>query len=154
MTREFLDLTTATRDNALTEDERDAFLERRLVGRLGTNRGDGWWHLTPIWYLWEEGNFLLSLGNSRRHLTNIREDDHVTLCIDVDQLSEGVDPSSLISAGILFEGSVAVVCFGLAELIEDAKRVREITDRLELRYLGSISPEFEEAERVPHRPSD
>ena len=134
MTRDLLNLTTATKDNALTQAERDAFLELRHVGRLGTNRGDGWWHLTPIWYLWEEGNFVLSLGNSRRHLTNIRADDHVTLCIDVDKRPEGV-----------FEGPVSVVCFGLAELIEDAKRVREITDRLELRYLGSIPPEFEEA---------
>lgn len=129
-----LNLTTATKANALTEDERNAFLERKLVARLGTNRRDGWWHVTPIWYIWDGEHFFLSLGNSRRHLRNMREDDHVTLCIDVDRRPEGV-----------MEGPVSVVCFGHAELIEEPARVREITDRLELRYLGSIPPEFEEA---------
>jgi PPOX class probable F420-dependent enzyme len=129
-----LNLTTATKDNALSVEERNAFLERKLVGRLATNRRDGWWHVTPIWYLWERERFLLSLGKSRRHLANMREDDHVTLCVDVDRRPEGV-----------MEGPVAVVCFGRAELIEDAQQVREITDRLVLRYLGSIPPEFEEA---------
>jgi nitroimidazol reductase NimA-like FMN-containing flavoprotein (pyridoxamine 5'-phosphate oxidase superfamily) len=132
--RSLLNLTTATKENALSEDEREAFLQRKLVARLGTNRRDGWWHLTPIWYFWDEGRFYLSLGNSRRHLANMREDDHVTLCIDVDKRPEGV-----------MEGPVSVVCFGHAKLIEEPERVREITDRLELRYLGSIPPEFEEA---------
>ena len=63
-----MNLTTATRDNALTDEEREAFLAEKRVGRLGTNRGDGWWHVTPIWYVWENGCFYLSLGNSRRHL--------------------------------------------------------------------------------------
>ena len=134
MTRELLNLTTATKDNALTDAERDEFLERKLVGRLGTNRGDGWWHVTPIWYMWEGGQFFLSLGNSRRHLANMREDDHVTLCVDVDRRPEGV-----------FEGPVSVVCFGRAELIEEPTRVRELTERLEIRYLGSIPPEYDEA---------
>ena len=132
--RSLLNLTTATKENALSEEEREAFLARKLVARLGTNRRDGWWHVTPIWYLWEDGRFFLSLGNSRRHLRNMRADDHVTLCVDVDRRPEGV-----------LEGPVSVVCFGRAELIDDPPRVREITDRLELRYLGSIPPEFEEA---------
>src|SRR5689334_6402828 len=68
MSRHLLNLTTATRENALTDEEREAFLAEKRVGRLGTNRGDGWWHVTPIWYIWENGLFYLTLGNSRRHL--------------------------------------------------------------------------------------
>src|SRR5919109_1870760 len=72
---------TATKENALDASEVDALLEVRQDGRLATNRGDGWWHVTPIWYLWEGGRFHLTLGNSRRHLGNVRRDPHVTLCV-------------------------------------------------------------------------
>lgn len=131
---ELLDLTTATRRNALTDEEREEFLSRKLVGRLATQRPDGWAHVTPIWYLWEEGRFLLSLGNSRRHLANLRADPHVTMCVDVDPRVD--DPT---------RPPRSVVCFGLAELVEDQPTVRAVTERMELRYLGAVPPEFEEA---------
>ena len=131
---ELLDLTTATKRNALTPEEREEFLLRKLVGRLATQRDDGWPHVTPIWYVWEDGRFNLSLGNSRRHLANIHRDPHVTMCVDVDPRID--DPTSTPRS---------VVCFGTAELIEDEARVRPFTEKLELRYLGAIPPEFEEA---------
>jgi PPOX class probable F420-dependent enzyme len=131
---ELLDLTTATKRNALTPEEREEFLLRKLVGRLATQRSDGWPHVTPIWYVWEDGCFRLSLGNSRRHLANIRHDPHVTMCVDVDPR---VDDPTLTPR--------SVVCFGTAELVEDEARVREFTEKLELRYLGAVPPEFEEA---------
>jgi PPOX class probable F420-dependent enzyme len=131
---ELLDLTTATKRNALTADEREEFLLRKLVGRLATQRADGWPHLTPIWYVWEDGCFHLSLGNSRRHLANIRRDPHVTICVDIDPRVD--DPTMRPRS---------VVCFGSAELVEDEPRVREFTEKLELRYLGAVPPEFEEA---------
>jgi nitroimidazol reductase NimA-like FMN-containing flavoprotein (pyridoxamine 5'-phosphate oxidase superfamily) len=132
--RQLLSLTTATPENALTAEERDAFLGRQLVGRLATNREDGWWHVTPIWYIWEDGRFYISLGNNRRHLKNLRQDNHVTLCVDVDPRLE--DPS---------QAPRAVVCFGSAELLEDEMSVRTITEKLEIHYIGAILPELHEA---------
>jgi len=131
---DLLDLTTATRRNALTPEEREEFLLRKLVARLGTQREDGWPHVTPIWYVWEEGRFHLSLGNSRRHLANLRRDPHATMCVDVDPRVD--DPT---------KPPRSVVGFGIAELVEDPPRVREITEEMELRYLGAVPPEFEEA---------
>ena len=110
---DLLDLTTATKRNALTPEEREEFLSRKLVGRLATLREDGWPHVTPIWYVWEGGRFLLSLGNSRKHLANRRRDPHVTMCVDVDPRVE--DPTKTPRS---------VVCFGLSELVEDEARVR------------------------------
>jgi PPOX class probable F420-dependent enzyme len=131
---DLLDLTTATKRNALTAEEREEFLSRKLVARLGTQREDGWPHVTPIWYVWEGGRFHLSLGNSRTHLANLRRDPHATMCVDIDPRVE--DPTKTPRS---------VVGFGLAELIEEEQAVREITEKMELRYLGSIPPQFEEA---------
>ena len=131
---ELLDLTTATKRNALTPEEREEFLSRKLVARMATQRGDGWPHVTPIWYVWEGGRFLLSLGNSRRHLANLRRDPHVTMCVDIDPRVD--DPTKTPRS---------VVCFGLAELIDEGPLVREVTEKMEMRYLGAVPPEFEEA---------
>jgi PPOX class probable F420-dependent enzyme len=134
MTRTLLNRTTATRDNALTEDERHAFLAEKWIGRLATNREDGWPHVTPIWYVWEGGRFLLTLGKSRRHLRNIAADPHVTLCVDDDPRM--TDPS---------RSPRSVVCFGLATLVEDEQTVRDATRKVLERYLeGASGPEFEE----------
>lgn len=117
---------TATRENALNDSERDALLGIRQDARLGTNRGDGWWHITPIWYSWQDGCFQHTLGAGRRHLRNLRRDPHATICVDQDpRLDEGLQA-----------GARAVVCFGTAELSTDEDLIREVTERLLVRYLG------------------
>ena len=87
---------------------------------------DGWPHVTPIWYVWEDGRFLLSLGKSRRHLRNIAGDPHVTLCVDEDPRTTDLTKSPR-----------AVVCFGMATLVEDEAGVRDATTKMESRYLPS-----------------
>jgi hypothetical protein len=135
MSETLLNRTTATKANALTEEERDAFLSELRIGRLASNRGDGWSHVTPIWYVWEDGKFLLSLGKSRRHLRNIARDAHVTLCVDEDPRVTDLTKSPR-----------AVVCYGLAKLVEDEQPVRDITEKVELRYLPADArgPELDE----------
>ena len=76
----------------------------------------------------------LSLGNTRRHLKNLRRDPHVTLCVDVDPRLD--HPS---------QAPRSVVCFGRAELLEDEARGRAILEKIEIRYVGGTPPELEEA---------
>jgi PPOX class probable F420-dependent enzyme len=134
MASTLLNRTTATKENALTDEERDEFLTEKRVGRLATNRKDGWAHVTPIWYVWEEGRFFLSLGKSRRHLRNIAADPHVTMCVDDDPRITDLTQSPR-----------SVVCFGIATLVEEEQTVREATRKMELRYLeGARGPELEE----------
>jgi nitroimidazol reductase NimA-like FMN-containing flavoprotein (pyridoxamine 5'-phosphate oxidase superfamily) len=117
---------TATKENALDRRELDEFLAIKQDGRLGTNRGDAWWHVTPIWYLWEDGRFFHTLGAGRRHLRNLRADPHATLCIDEDpRLTEGLEA-----------GARSVVCFATAELSEDEGLIRDVTEKVLVRYLG------------------
>lgn len=133
-----LNKTTATKKNALTEKERDAFLAIKQDGRLATDRGDGWWHVTPMWYLWENGRFYHTLGASRRHLKNMRRNPQVTFCVDVDpRLTEG-----------LASGTMCVISFGLVELTEiddDEEFVLTMTDRVMRRYLGEEAPKYKDA---------
>ena len=135
MSSTLLNRTTATRENALTESEREAFLTDLRIGRLATMREDGWPHVTPIWYVWDDGRFVLSLGRSRRHLANIARDPKVTLCVDEDPRTTDLTRSPQ-----------AVVCFGLATLAHDDATVRDVTSKVEDRYLPADvrGPELDE----------
>lgn len=117
---------TATKENALAGEEIEAFLAQRQDARMATNRNDGWWHLTPIWYLWDGQRFLHTLGAGRRHLANLRHDPHVTLCVDED-------PRLELGLGA---GARSIVCFGTASLITEGPMLREVTEKILVRYLG------------------
>lgn len=132
---DLMSMTTATKRNALTPEERDEFLSELRIGRLASNREDGWAHVTPIWYVWDGERFTLSLGKSRRHLDNIARDPHVTLCVDEDPRTTDLTKSPR-----------AVVCFGLAELVTEEGAVRDATTRMEERYLPADvrGPELDE----------
>jgi PPOX class probable F420-dependent enzyme len=117
---------TATAENALTDDERDRFLAQPLLSRLSTIRPDGWPHTTPVWFLWENGEFVHSLGPDRQHLRNLRKDLRATECIDVDNRLEGG----------LDAGACSVVCFGEVEIVEDPEESRTLMERILTRYLG------------------
>ena len=134
MASTLLDRRTATKENALTNEERDAFLTEKRVGRLATNREDGWPHVNS--YLVRVGGWPVrpSLGKSRRHLRHIAADPHVTMCVDDDPRSTDLTQSpgpSCASASPLSS--------------RKSRRVREATRKMELRYLeGASGPELEE----------
>ena len=125
----------ATKRNALSPEEREEFLSRKLVGRLATQREDGWPHVTPIWYVWEGDRFVITMGKSRRHLANIARDPHVTLIVDEDPRTSDLSKSPR-----------AVVCYGLGKLVEDEAGVRDITSKIEDRDLPAEvrGPELDE----------
>lgn len=124
---------TATRENALAPEELVEFLTRahgsgrRIpIARLATIRPDGFPHVTPTWYIWEDERFFISLGAPRRHVYNLRKNNKVGLIIDEDFRPER-GPEV---------GAKAVCVRGTATLSTDSKLIRSITGKELGKMLG------------------
>lgn len=67
----------------LTPAERDAFLaEPGLLLRIATVRADGSPHVTPIWYLYEDGKLWMTPRRESTWLADIRRDPRIAVAID------------------------------------------------------------------------
>ena len=80
----YLDSTTTTEANRMSPAERDAFLKEAHIGRLATNRPDGFPHLSPVWPVWDGQVIRFALSENRVHTRNLREDPRATIIIDED----------------------------------------------------------------------
>ena len=117
---------TASSNNRMSEQEIEQFLALPLTARLATTRAEGRIHLTPVWFLYESGRFYITLGERRLHLRNLRRNPQATVLIDVDRRpQDGPD------------GDVrAVMCSGIAEIIDEADVTGRMAARLDQRYLA------------------
>lgn len=123
---------TATPENALSQAEIDEYLNRRIMARMATHRADGYPHLTPIWFVWEDGVFKHTLGAGRVHLTNLARDPRMSLVIDEDyRLEQG-----------LAAGARSVTVRGDAELSQDPDLIRDVTYKALVKYLGEADAEL------------
>ena len=117
---------TATPENALSQEEIDEYLNRRIMARMATQRADGYPHLTPIWFVWENGKFLHTLGAGRVHLVNLARDPHMSLVVDEDyRLENG-----------LAAGARSITVRGNAELSQEPGLIQDITYKALVKYLG------------------
>ena len=66
----------------LPDDAVRAFLALRLIATLGTTNRDGSIHLTPIWYLYDDGRLYLPTGSRSRKARNIVARPKVTVLVD------------------------------------------------------------------------
>ena len=63
-------------------DERDAFLAESHVAVLATVDRRGRPHAAPIWYVYDDGVFIMSTGRGSQKHHNIEANPEVTLVID------------------------------------------------------------------------
>ncbi len=118
--------TTATKENALSQQEIDERLAAAGLARLASYRADGMIHLTPIWFDWDGTVFRLTLGAGRIHLKNLAQDPRVSILIDEDpRLEHG-----------LGAGAWAIMCRGTAALSRDEDLIREVTHAVITKTLG------------------
>ncbi len=66
----------------LNQQELENFLCKPLIARLGTVNEDGTVHLAPIYFKFEDGEFILGTQVVSRRVRNIKRNPNVTLLID------------------------------------------------------------------------
>lgn len=64
------------------DHEIETFLARPLCARLSSHNEDGTIHMSPIYYLYKDGEFLFGTQAASRKVRNIQRDGRVTALID------------------------------------------------------------------------
>ncbi len=67
------------------EEEIEAFLERPLLARFCSLNEDGTIHATPIYYVYQNGEFLFGTQVQAHKIQNIQRDPRVSVLIDTDE---------------------------------------------------------------------
>jgi PPOX class probable F420-dependent enzyme len=105
----------------MTRDEiRNFLLEGTRTGKLATTRADGRPHVTPVWFVLDGDNLMLTTDATSLKAKAIRHDGRVCLCVD-DQ----VPPYSYV----MIEGTAA--------LSDDLDELRRWTTAIGGRYMGA-----------------
>lgn len=95
---------------ALEREEIEALLSADVPARLATIDRHGFPHVTPLWFVWDEGAFHMTSFSDRSHLRRLRHNPRAGICIDLEhaQRDDGQRPNQQLRA------------IGDAELFADA----------------------------------
>lgn len=109
----------------MTEEERDAFLRQQRVLRLATVDEEGWPHVVPLWYVWQDGRFWVNnlLRSKRTRL-----------------LRAGAKSSLVVDAGEGYAELSGVSCRVAARFAGDDEDLDGIRAAFARKYLGSEEP--------------
>ena len=66
----------------MSEQEREEFLKEANVAVLATVGGGERAHAAPIWYLYEDGVFIMSTGRGSQKHRNVEAHPEITLVVD------------------------------------------------------------------------
>ncbi len=92
-----------------------SFLKGRHFGKLATVMKDGSPHVTPMWYMLDDGMIIVNTTTNRVKYFNIRRDDRVCFLVD--------------------DGYPYVMIFGTARIAKERDANRDI-ETLAIRYTG------------------
>jgi len=104
-----------------TASELEKFLSKRLIATLATKGRDGFPHVAPIWFLYENKVILLCTNGQTVKIKNIKADNSVAVLIDAAR--EGFK-----IRGLLIKGR--------AEVLEGSE-ARNMNRRIHLKYMGA-----------------
>lgn len=122
----------------LDENEVATLLALDLPAHLATLDRAGFPHITPLWFVWEDGAFFMTSIADRPHLGRLSRNPHAGLAVDVEEpeRADGQRPNRQIRA------------IGQAELFPD--RGAAWTNRITAKYLRGPTT----AERIAARAAD
>jgi PPOX class probable F420-dependent enzyme len=66
----------------MTSAQIEAFLREDRHAVLATTRRNGTPQLTPVWFLYEDGQLYISAGASTAKVHNLRRDPRTSVCVD------------------------------------------------------------------------
>jgi PPOX class probable F420-dependent enzyme len=67
---------------AKLDERQQRFVAKARIATLATVCGDGSPHITPVWYRYEDGDFVVSVDRGSVKHRNVAGDPRVELCID------------------------------------------------------------------------
>lgn len=121
----------------MTTAEIAAFLAAPRHAVLGTNTRNGPPQLSPVWYLFEEGKFYISITTGTAKYRNLRRDPRLSLCID------GGHPDYR-----------TVIVYGVAEFLPvDAPNLSDLRWRIIRRYYTDEATARRYAESTSEQPN-
>ncbi len=97
-------------------------VRRRAIATLATHNPDGSAHLTPVWFLFEDGRFYVSTMHGLRKARNIGVNSLASLMIDVREPGQ--------ERGVAVTGSATIVT---------GDRAQQLNLRLHSRYLSAAA---------------
>jgi PPOX class probable F420-dependent enzyme len=132
----------STKIGGLSEGELAAFLAEPWTGRIATLAPGGWPYVAPVWYEFvPTARVFLVVGRERADwVGHVRADPRVAFQVADDAHAE--------HTRVLVQGRAAILEGPVAPAA--SARLRVLTERLSLRYLGPDGPSY--AERTIHRP--
>jgi PPOX class probable F420-dependent enzyme len=66
----------------LLDERQQRFVAKPRIATLATVRADGSPHITPVWFRYEDGEFVVSVDHGSVKHRNVERDPRVELCID------------------------------------------------------------------------
>jgi len=100
---------------SMTKGEMEEFLSEGHIARISTVRRDGSPHVTPVWFLWEDGEVIIITYRDSVKVKNIRRDNRVAIVVDT------ADPGK----GVIIEGEAGI----------SGDNVREMTRKISAKYM-------------------
>src|SRR2546429_239482 len=75
----------AAMPRALTDPEIARLLTSDVPANLATLDGDGYPHVTPVWFLWTGDALVMTSMSERPHVLRLRHDARAGVCIHVEE---------------------------------------------------------------------